>query len=86
MRGVVYRPRGSRTAGLNNPPLTLKKIHALTAKLKPKLKAIYKSTLVSDPVMVVFVMPCSTSLVLATWVPPVDWKCHQASEFGGGID
>lgn len=30
----------SRTAGLNNPPLTLKKIQALTAKLNPKLKAI----------------------------------------------
>lgn len=39
------------TAGLNSPPLTLKKTHALTAKLNPKLNAIYKSTLVSDPVI-----------------------------------
>lgn len=46
-----------RTAGLNNPPLTLKKIHALTAKLKPKLNAIYRSTLVSEPVILVAVVP-----------------------------
>lgn len=59
------------TAGLNKPPLTRKKIQALTAKLKPKLRAIYKRILVSEEVMVVLVVPCWTSVVLATWVPPV---------------
>jgi hypothetical protein len=59
------------TAGLNKPPLTRKNIQALTAKLKPKLRAIYKRILVSEAVMVVLVVPCWTSVVLATWVPPV---------------
>lgn len=32
------------TAGLNKPPLILKKTHALTASEKPKLKLIYSSS------------------------------------------
>ena len=32
------------TAGLNKPPLILKKTHALTASEKPKLRLMYKSS------------------------------------------
>lgn len=49
MLEIVYanlfqRDDKTPTAGLNKPPLILKKTHALTASEKPKLKLMYSSS------------------------------------------
>lgn len=48
------------TAGLKRPPETRKKIQALTAKLKPKARAMYSKLEVLTDAAVV---PCSPSVV-----------------------
>lgn len=60
----------SVTAGLNNPPLTLKNTHALTARLNPNTKLMYSSVLALG---IWLKPPCCVSApeaaALATWVP-----------------
>jgi hypothetical protein len=51
------------TAGLNNPPLMRKKTQTLTARLKPKARAMYKSA----PTVGCFAF--GSASILATWVP-----------------
>jgi hypothetical protein len=69
-------PSGQLTAGLNSPPLTLKNTHTLTIRLKPKIRLMYSSTLVSGAcVMLLLACPDVVRLlyvaaVLATLVPP----------------
>ena len=63
------------TAGLNNPPDTLKNTHTFTAKLNPKLKAMNINTLTFGTCVILapwaVVLGFSpTAAVLATWVPP----------------
>jgi hypothetical protein len=64
------------TAGLNNPPLTLKNTQTLTIKLNPNIKLMYSNTLVFGACVMLFpVCPdVATSLyiaaVFATLVPP----------------
>ena len=52
----------SVTAGLNRPPLTRKKTHALTAKLNPNMRLMYAS---------VFALATCVKLPSAVSAPPV---------------
>jgi hypothetical protein len=69
-------PKGRLTAGLNNPPETLKKTHTLTIRLNPKVNAMNKSTLVFGAcVILLSCCPAVAGLlamadVFATCVPP----------------
>ena len=61
---------------MNNPPLTLKNTQTFTIKLKPKMRLMYSSTLVSGA-CVILLLSCPevirllyVAAVLATLVPP----------------
>jgi hypothetical protein len=56
------------TAGLNSPPLMRKKTQALTAKLKPKERAMYCSCWGFEPVCST-VRPEEEGIEFATWAP-----------------
>jgi hypothetical protein len=63
---------GKPTAGLNNPPLMRKKIHALTMRLKPNDREIYSNVAGLNPVAapVVELSAVCPAPILATCVPP----------------
>jgi hypothetical protein len=76
MTSLTSKMGGQLTAGLNNPPLTLKNTHTFTISENPKLNAIKSRTLVSGAC--VMLPPCCPAVdlsvavadALATCVPP----------------
>ena len=69
-RPLNVRMVSGLTAGLNNPPDTLKNTHTFTIRLNPKLSAMYNNTLVFG-----------ACVILPSFCPAVDGSLYVAEVF-----